>query len=144
MASYPRWEPSTGPVKCRDCKAPIAPGTDIYIKSKGVYYCTGCGLLQENAPSAVIEGGIEEGFIKDLAAYPEEALETALARAACMLARQLDNGEVSPREVTLYTKEIRLNLLQIRDMFPDVDDEDDTETRREKLNERRRREQGGM
>ena len=144
MAEYPRWESSSGPVKCRSCKAPVPPGSDIYIKSKGVYYCAGCGLLAENAPSEVKQGGIEEAFIKDLAQFPPEALDTALARQACYMARQLDCGEVGPREVTQYTKEIRLNLLQIRDLYPEEDGDDDTETRREKLNERRRREQGGM
>jgi hypothetical protein len=142
--SYPRWEPAGGPVKCKGCKAPCPPGTDIYVKSKGVYYCAGCGTLAENAPSDVKPGGIEEGFVKDLAKYPPESLETSLARQALYMARQLDDGDVSPREVTQYTKEIRINLLAIMDMFPDEDDTDDTETRREKLNERRRREQGGI
>ena len=39
MADYPKWETCSGPVRCRGCKAPIPPGTDVFIKSKGVYYC---------------------------------------------------------------------------------------------------------
>jgi hypothetical protein len=141
---YPEWASSTGPVKCRGCKIPILPGSDVWIKSKGVYYCSGCGLIAEAAPDEVRAGGIEEGLIRDLAQFPEEAADTALAKAACYMARQIDCGEVAPREVTQYTKEIRLNFLQIRDLYPPSEDGDDTETRREKLQERRRREQGGI
>ena len=46
--------------------------------------------------------------------------------------------------MTQYTKEIRLNLLQIRDLYPPDEDGDDTQARQEKLQERRRREQGGI
>lgn len=146
MASYPRWDSASGPVRCTNCKTPIAPGEDIWLKSKGVYYChtKGCGQLAEAAGDEVKPGGIEEGLIKDLGEFPEEAADTAMAKAALYMARQLDAGEVSPREVTNYTKEIRLMFLQIRDLYPPADDSDDTETRREKLQERRRREQGGM
>jgi hypothetical protein len=60
------------------------------------------------------------------------------------MARQLDAGDVAPREVTQYTKEIRLNLLQLHELYPPAEDGDDTEERRAKLQERRRREQGGI
>jgi len=144
MANYPRWDSSTGPVRCCACRQPIPPGSDIYLKSKGVYYCADCGLVASAAPEEVKAGGIEEGFIKDLATFPDVAADLTLAKAALYMCRQLDCGEVSPREVTQYTREIRLNLLQIRDLYPEVDDADDTESRREKLQERRRREQGGI
>ena len=143
-SSYPRWEPSQGPVRCKGCKQPVPPGTDIFIKSKGVYYCSECGIVAENAGDEVKAGGIEEAFIKDLARLPEEAADNSLAIASRYMARQLDQFEVGPREVTQYTKEIRLNLLQLHELYPPAEDGDDTEERRAKLQERRRREQGGM
>lgn len=142
--AYPCWDTSSGPVKCRGCRNPVPPGSEVYIKSKGVYYCADCGLVAENAPNEVKEGGIAEGLLKDLSQFPEEAADTAMAKAALMMARQLDDGDVAPREVPQYTKEIRLMILQVRELFPSTDDDDDTETRRERLNERRRREQGGI
>lgn len=90
------------------------------------------------------EGGIEEALIKTIGKYPEEALDDALAVQVLYMARQLDLGEVAPREITQYTKEIRLNVLQLRDLFPPAEEGDDTEDRRERLQERRRREQGGI
>jgi hypothetical protein len=144
-ANYPRWDQATGPVKCCKCRQPIAPGQDIWLKSKGIYYCAGCGLdreAAENAGEEVTQGGIEEALIKDFEAFPGEAADTTLARQSLYMARQLDYGEVAPREVTQYTKEIRLNLLQIRDLYPPDEDGDDTDDRRERLQERRRRENG--
>lgn len=144
MANYPRWDNSTGPVKCVGCKHPIPPGTDIWLKSKGVYYCSTCGLVAEATGTEIKAGGIEEALLRDLEEFPGEAADTTLAKQSLYMARQLDDGEVAPREVTQYTKEIRLNLLQIRDLYPPADEGDDTETRRDRLAERRRREQGGI
>lgn len=142
--SYPRWDKAAGPVRCRTCHAPIPPGTDIWIKSKGVYYCATDGVVAEAAGESVKQGGLEEALLRDLEAYPDEAADTTLGVAARYMARQLDNGEVAPREVTQYTKEIRLNLMQLRDLYPPDEDDDDTESRRDRLQERRRREQGGI
>lgn len=144
MAGYPRWENSSGPVRCRGCKQPCPPGADIWIKSKGVYYCNTCGLVAEAAGDSIKSGGIEEALLRDLEEFPGEAADTTLAKQSLYMAKQLDDGEVAPREVTQYTKEIRLNLLQIRDLYPPDEDGDDTQARQEKLQERRRREQGGI
>ena len=144
MANYPRWDNAAAPVRCCGCRQTIMPGDDIWIKSKGIYYCSPCGLVASAAPDEVKAGGIEEALLRDLESFPGEAADTTLAKSGLYMARQLDCGEVSPREVTQYSKEIRLNFLQIRDIYPPSEDEDDTETRREKLNERRRREQGGI
>ena len=143
-ANYPRWGVAAGPVSCLGCKELITPGSDLWIKSKGIYYCSLCGAVAEAAGDDVKAGGIEEALIRDLGEFPGEAADTTLAKQSLYMARQLDNGEVAPREVTQYTKEIRLNLLQIRELYPPADDADDTETRRDRLNERRRREQGGI
>lgn len=141
---YPRWDQCTGPVKCRTCRTPILPGTEIWIKAKGVYYCNACGIEAENGLGTVKAGGLEEAFIKDMGMLPDQAADTSLAVAALYMARQLDAGDVAPREVTQYTKEIRLNLLQLHELYPPAEDGDDTEERRAKLQERRRREQGGI
>jgi hypothetical protein len=142
--TYPRWGEARGPVSCSGCKQLIGPGQDIWVKSKGVYYCAVCGAVAEASPDEVKARGIEEALLRDLEAFPGEAADTTLAKSALYMARALDCGEVAPREVTQYTKEIRLNLLQIRDLYPPADDGDDTEDRQQKLQERRRREQGGI
>jgi hypothetical protein len=142
--TYPRWDQATGPVRCKGCKQPIPAGGDIFIKSKSVYYCNTCGIVVEAAGDSVKVNGIEEGLIKDLEKMPDEAADTAIAKSSLMMARQLDYGEVSPREITQYTKEIRLNFLQLLELFPPDDDEDDTEQKRAKHEERRRRENGGI
>jgi hypothetical protein len=142
--SYPVWATASGPVRCCGCKIPIAPGDDVFIKSKGVYYCAVCGPVAEATMGDVKDGGIEESFIKDLGKFPDEAADTALARQSCMMARQLDCGEVSPREITQYTKEIRLNFLQLIELYPPEGEPDDTEDKRARMQERRRREQGGI
>lgn len=142
--SYPEWGVSAGPVRCRGCKEALLPGSPIWIKSKGVYYCNSCGLIAEQNLGEIKPGGIEEGLIRDLGKFPEEAIDTALSKSALYMARQLDNGDVAPREVTQYTKEIRLNFLQIMELYPPEEEADDTEDRRERLQERRRREAGGI
>lgn len=142
--AYPRWESCAAPVRCRGCKLPIPPGADIYVKAKSVYYCGECGPVAEAAGDEVKAGGIEEGFLRDLDEFPDEAAATSMAKAARYMARQLDCGEVGPREVTQYTKEIRLSYMQLRELYPPEGEDDDTEQKRAKLQERRRREQGGM
>jgi hypothetical protein len=141
---YPNWGNAQGPVKCCKCKQLITPGSDIWIKSKGVYYCMMCGHDAEEAGTAVMVGGIEEALLRDLEEFDSGAADTSLAKQALYMARQLDGGEVAPREVTQYTKEIRLNLLQLRELYPPADENDDTESRAQRLAERRRREQGGI
>ncbi len=144
MENYPRWDVSAGPVKCKGCRKQIIPGAGIFIKARSVYYCESCGPLAEAVPDSAKPGGIEEGLLLDLGRFPDEAIDTSLARQAVYMARQLDCGEVGPREVTQYTKEIRLNLLQIRELYPPDEENDDTEERNARLQERRRREQGGI
>jgi hypothetical protein len=141
---YPQWGSSKGPVRCRGCQEPVLPGTDIWIKSKGVYYCSDCGVVAEAAGDEIKPGGIEEALLRDLSEFPGEAADTVLAKSALFMARQLDAGEVAPREVTQYTKEVRLCLLQVRELYPPAEDNDDTETRQAKFQERRRREAGGI
>jgi hypothetical protein len=49
---------------------------------------------------------------------------------------------VGPRDVSNYTKEIRVNMLTLRDLYPPDEDDDATDLAR-KQRERRNREQNG-
>jgi hypothetical protein len=125
--------------RCAHCPRPFTAGDEIYAKSKGVYLCHDCGLLADNLPSDV--GEWEASVMKELAKLPMEASEGTLAQNMLGLAKDLDAGDVPPRERPQYTKEIRINLLSLKDEFPASDEEDETELARQKR-ERRARESG--
>lgn len=127
--------------RCAHCPKPFEAGEEIWVKSAGVYYCQGCGLLDENAPQTY--GAWQGSVMKDLAKLPLEATETILAQNMLGLAKDLDDGDVPPRERPNYTKEIRINLLSLQDAYPASDDDDETEEARKKR-ERRAREAGGF
>lgn len=137
------WFPAKRDGKCTHCGTPFAAGTEIYAKSAGVYLgrdC-GCGHLAESEP--VIAGARETAVLNELAKLPDEAQTGMIAQNMLGMARQLDEGDVGPREVTNYTKELRINLLTLQDMFPPSDAEDETEEARRKR-ERRARESDGF
>lgn len=136
-----RWFEAKRDGRCQHCKKPFVVGDEVFMPTAGVYLCNGCGLLAENAPRTY--GEIETSVMKELAKLPLEATEGALAQSMMYLARQLDLGDVGPRDVTNYTKEIRIGLLSLRDMYPAESDEDDTDIARQKR-ERRARENGGF
>lgn len=129
--------------RCARCKGEITEGDNAYRERAGVILCGACG--QESELAAPAKGDIERAVCHDLSQYPEEekVFETAFAQTAIYMARQLDQGDVSPREVTQYTKEIRLNLMQLADLFPPAAEGDDTDQAREKR-ERRMRERDGI
>jgi hypothetical protein len=135
------WFPAKRDGRCSHCPNPIAKGDDIYAKSAGVFLCQGCGLLAENAPRVV--GDFEGAVLAELAKLPPEAAEGTYAQNMLGLARDLDAGDVPPRERPQYTKEIRLNLLALQDAYPQQDEDDETEAARRKR-ERRAREGGGF
>lgn len=122
------------------CRKPFVTGDEIWVKRAGVYYCADCGLLAENTPQSA--GAIEESVLKELAKLPEEAEGGTLAQSMLYLARQLDAGDIPPREVSQYTKELRISLLSLQDAYPVAEEEDQTEEMRRKR-ERRAREAGG-
>lgn len=137
-----KWTEAQRKGKCANCKTGIAEGDQIF-NARGVWLCESCGLVAENTPDNTVVGGIEEAALKDLAAFPEEAQDCAIARQILMMAHQLDMGYlVGPREVSQYTKEIRINMLTLRDLYPPDEDDDATDTAR-KQRERRSREQNG-
>jgi hypothetical protein len=127
--------------KCTNCKTPVLAGDQMYAKSRGVYLCESCGGIAQATEGMVSTGGIEEATISDLETFPEEARKTSMAVSMLYLARQLDQGDVSPREVTLYTKELRLLYMQLRDNYPEQTDDDATD-QAQSARERRMREQG--
>lgn len=136
------WSEARRDGRCQHCKKPYLAGEQIWVKAAGVYYgqeC-GCGLLDENSAPAV--GEIEASVLKDLAKLPSEAAETVLAQSMIYLARQLDARDVMPREVTNYTKEIRLSSLSLKEQFPEGDQDDETDEARQRRV--RRREAGGF
>ena len=125
--------------KCDRCKGSIALGDRIYRKLAGVYYCNGCGIIADGEPH--VAGEVEQGVEDDLALLPPAATKTSLARSMILLARSLDGGDVPPREVPTYTKEIRLFYMQLKELFPPQDDADPTQQMRDQR-ERRMRELG--
>lgn len=138
------WFEATRDGKCSHCKRPnLLAGTQIYARSKGVYLCTECGSAAQATEGMVIAGGIEEATLSDLNSFPEEARAHHMAVSMLYLARQLDQRDVSPREVTLYTKELRLLYMQLRDLFPEKTEDDATDVASQRR-ERRMREQGGI
>jgi hypothetical protein len=128
--------------KCKHCGAPFSAGDDVYAKGAGVYLggdC-GCGHVAESEP--VIAGPRETAVMRDLAKLPEEAAQTMIAANMIGMAKQLDDGDVAPREIPNFTKELRLNLMSLLDAYPAGEDDDETEEARRKR-ERRAREAGG-
>jgi hypothetical protein len=134
-----RWIEARRDGKCSHCPRPITAGDEIWVKSAGVTYCQDCGLLDEGLGHDA--GKWETSVMKDLAKLPLEAGDTLLAQNMLGLARDLDDGDVPPRERPQYTKEMRINLLSLQDAYPATEDEDETELARQKR-ERRARESG--
>lgn len=111
---------------CSACKKPVAIGDQLYAKRKGTYLCELCGSIAEHEPEPEA-GPIERGALKDLEQFPQEAADSAIAQAMISFARQMDLGEVSPRDQPAYLKELRQGLLQLRLAFPAAPEADETE-----------------
>lgn len=135
------WTQAKRDRRCAHCHKPIVAGEDVWVPSAGVEYCSGCGLVDENAP--VMIGPWEASVMAELAKFPPEAGEGIYAQNMIGLARDLDRGDVPPRERPQYTKEIRLNQLSLQDLFPPTEVDDETEEARRRR-ERRARESGGF
>lgn len=138
----PKWTVATRQSRCQQCrKQVIELGDDIWLKSAGVAYCRLCG---EDAESAEHVPGMQEDALDEfLGKLPDEAKNHPLVSSWRVLARQIDDGDVPPREMTNYTKEIRLSLMQLTDLYPPTEDDDPTD-QAQKARERRHREQSGI
>jgi hypothetical protein len=131
-----RWTEARRDGRCAHCKTPFLAGAEIYGKSAGVWLCYDCGTLAENVPGDV--GTIEASVMKELSKLPLEAGEGMIAQAMLSLARDLDDGDVPPRERTQYTKELRLNLVMLQDAYPAGEEDDDTDDARRRRERRAR------
>ena len=136
-----RWIEARRDGRCAHCGKPTLAGEEIWLKSAGVAYCQGCGVLDENAPVTI--GRLEASVLAELAKLPEEAATGLLAESMLSLARDLDSGDIPPRERPQYTKELRISLLSLQDAYPESEADDETEVARQKR-ERRARENGGF
>ena len=123
---------------CKHCNKPLLAGAEVYMKTKGVVLCHACGLLSEATSDSPAVGAMRAAVLKDLAAFPDEATESTIAQTTLYMASQLDAGDVSPREVTNYTKEIRINLMQLRELYPPAGEEDATDRARRQREQRMR------
>lgn len=135
-----RWIEARRDGRCSHCSKPFVAGEEIWVRSAGVYYCGVCGLLDENTVRTM--GDLETSVMKDLAKLPLEASDGLLAQSMLMLARDLDSGDVPPRERPQYTKDLRIAWMALQDAYPATEDDDETEEARKKR-ERRAREAGG-
>jgi hypothetical protein len=126
--------------KCPKCGSEIFPGDEIWCKSVGINYCGPCGMIAEETPE---EPGMQreavEEFVRKL---PEEAHNDPLAALMRHLAQQIDDGDVPPREMSNYSKEIRLHKLTLQEQYPEQEADDPTTAARE-ARERRFREHYG-
>jgi hypothetical protein len=136
-----KWSVASRESRCPQCHNQIRIGEEIWKKAAGVTYCQLCGHDAEDNPR--ITGPREEAVIKWLNNLPSEARDHPLAVNMIGLAQQMDDGDVSPRDATLYTKEIRLNHDRMRELFPEHADDDPTDTARD-ARERRMRESTGI
>lgn len=110
---------------CARCKSKVTKGERFWYQRKGVYYCELCGSLAEHeVPEA---GMMERGVREDFSTLPPEAAESTLGEAMLYLARQLDSGDVQPRDVAPYMKELRQNLAALRELYPPAGDDDITD-----------------
>jgi hypothetical protein len=118
-----------GPCSNPKCGKKIVKGDYIYAHRAGVYLCGECGLVAENEPR--LKGSIEEGVEYELEQLPSEAGKTVIAQQMLMMAREMDEGFIPPREMTQYTKEQRLNLAYLKDLYPPEAEDDATAQARE-------------
>jgi len=126
--------------RCSNCAQRIKTGEEIYMKGKSAL-CEECGMLAVNTREAC--GPIESSVRSQIEKLPDEANDNPLSQMMLFLASQLDMGEVSTRDVANLTKELRMNMITLTEMFPAEEDDDETETLR-KRRERRARESGGF
>lgn len=136
-----KWAVASRESRCPQCRNQIRVGEEIWKKSAGVTYCQLCGHDAESEPR--VSGMHEDSVNYFLDTLPAEAKNSPLAANMIGLAQQLDDGDVSPRDTTNYTKEIRLNQMALEDKFPVTEEGDPTDKARDSR-ERRMRERDGI
>lgn len=63
-------------------------------------------------------GPVERAVRRDLRALPPELNKGAIAASVLLLARELDSGEMSARDAGQVAREIRLAIVQMRELAP--------------------------
>lgn len=63
-------------------------------------------------------GRVERGVRKDLKALPDNLKDGAVAQAALLLARDLDSGNLLPRDAAAYLAQLRHCMAQLREWAP--------------------------
>lgn len=81
-------------------------------------------------------GPQEQGVLKDLARMPPDLAEGALAASALGMAREVDAGELPPREAIQARAQIRQCMVQLREWAPGTDTGDSTDAKRERREQR--------
>lgn len=112
--------------KCPRCGRDILPKFTI-VKMAGVWVCHACGThLEENPEIGELEGGV----LHDLDKLPEDAAGCSIAKASLRIARIVDSGIVSPRDLAGLIKELRQNRAALMELYPTADDEDPADAAR--------------
>jgi hypothetical protein len=67
---------------------------------------------------SVEHGAVERGVIDDLATVPPALRKGGLAQTALLLARNIDAGEIEPRDRIAASRELRMLLTEILSHSP--------------------------
>ena len=81
-------------------------------------------------------GWDEQGVLNDLARVPADLATGALAAIAIGMARDVDSGELPPREKIQARAQIRQCMVQLREWAPGTDTGDSTDVKRERREQR--------
>ena len=65
-----------------------------------------------------VKGVAEKAVLADLKDMPDRLRRSAVAAAALLLARQLDEGGMTPRDASGHARELRMCMTQLRDWNP--------------------------
>lgn len=130
-----RWiEEAERKTSCARCKARVEIGQRFYYLRKGTHLCELCGSVAEHEEPEV--GEVESGVLEDLKQLPPEASDRTIAKMMIVTAQRIDNGDVADRDIAPLLKEIRQMLGQMRDDYPAEPEDDDTEAKRKRRQQR--------
>jgi hypothetical protein len=108
----------------------IEAGQRIWYVRRGTVLCELDGAVAEHDEPEV--GDVHTGVLEDLKDLPDEASERTLAKTMIYIAKAIDRGEVSDRDVAPLLKELRQMLVQLKDQFPPEPEDDETEKKRKR------------
>jgi hypothetical protein len=90
------------------------------------------------APRAPVrrKGPAETAVLRDLRALPDDLRQGGIAAAALQLARALDAGDMSPRDLSATAAQLRMSLVTLREIAPGEAKGDHTDEVRERRERR--------